>query len=63
MQRYELIVIGAGPAGLSAAIQAAEKGMRVVVFDEKMWSEIHFEGGEGSTTTNFFELYHSYFPK
>ncbi|WP_331671575.1 peptidylprolyl isomerase, partial [Enterocloster asparagiformis] len=35
----------------------------VVVFDEKMWSEIHFEGGEGSTTTNFFELYHSYFPK
>lgn len=34
MQRYELIVIGARPAGLSAAIQAAEKGMRVVVFDE-----------------------------
>lgn len=35
----------------------------VVVYDEKMWDDIHFEGGEESTTTNFFELYHSYFPK
>lgn len=33
----------------------------VVVFDEKVWDEIDFGGGEESTTTNFFELYHSYF--
>ncbi|GHU75831.1 hypothetical protein FACS1894188_07420 [Clostridia bacterium] len=32
--RYELIVIGAGPAGLSAAINAANFGVRVVIFDE-----------------------------
>ena len=34
MKRYDLIVIGAGPAGLSAAIEAASKGLKVVVFDE-----------------------------
>lgn len=34
MKRYELIVIGAGPAGLSAAIEGAKAGMNVIVFDE-----------------------------
>ena len=34
MKRYELIVIGAGPAGLSAAIEGAKAGMRGAVFDE-----------------------------
>ena len=34
MERFDLIVVGAGPAGLSAAIEGARKGMRVVVFDE-----------------------------
>ena len=28
MKRYDLIVVGAGPSGLSAAIEAAKKGMR-----------------------------------
>lgn len=47
MKRYELIVIGAGPAGLSAAIQAAKLNMEVVVFDEnarpggQLFKQIH----------------------
>ena len=47
MKRHELIVIGAGPAGLSAAIEAAKHGMDVVVFDEnarpggQLFKQIH----------------------
>ena len=35
MERYDLVIVGAGPAGLSAAVEAAKTGMRVIVFDEK----------------------------
>ena len=47
MKRYELIVIGAGPAGLSAGIEAAKNGMKVAVFDEnarpggQLFKQIH----------------------
>lgn len=47
MKRHELIVIGAGPAGLSAAIEAAKAGMDVIVFDEnacpggQLFKQIH----------------------
>ncbi len=47
MKCYELIVIGAGPAGLSAAIEAAKRGMSVVVYDEnskpggQLFKQIH----------------------
>ncbi|MBS7006786.1 FAD-dependent oxidoreductase [Anaerostipes sp.] len=47
MKRYDLIVVGAGPSGLSAAIEAAKKGMQVVVFDEnekpggQLFKQIH----------------------
>ncbi len=47
MKRYDLIVIGAGPAGLSAAIEAAKRGAGVVVFDEnarpggQLFKQIH----------------------
>jgi len=47
MKRYDLIVIGAGPAGLSAAIEAAKCGMEVIVFDEnakpggQLFKQIH----------------------
>ena len=47
MKRYDLIVIGAGPSGLSAAIEAARSGLDVVVFDEnarpggQLFKQIH----------------------
>ncbi len=47
MKRWDLVVIGAGPAGLSAAIEAAEAGMSVIVFDEnkkpggQLFKQIH----------------------
>lgn len=47
MKRYDLIVIGAGPAGLSAALEGSKSGMRTVVFDEnkkpggQLFKQIH----------------------
>lgn len=50
MERYNLIVVGAGPAGLSAAIEAAGRGMSVIVFDEN-----HRPGGQ------LFKQIHKFF--
>ncbi|HAN58754.1 MAG TPA: pyridine nucleotide-disulfide oxidoreductase, partial [Erysipelotrichaceae bacterium] len=47
MEHKELIVIGAGPAGLSAAIEAASHGIKVTVYDEnarpggQLFKQIH----------------------
>ncbi len=47
MKRYDLIIVGAGPAGLSAAIEAAKLGMNVIVYDEnekpggQLFKQIH----------------------
>ncbi len=47
MERYDVIVVGAGPAGLSSAIEAAKRGLKVVVFDEnskpggQLFKQIH----------------------
>ncbi|WKY48335.1 FAD-dependent oxidoreductase [Eubacteriaceae bacterium ES3] len=47
MKRYDLIIVGAGPAGLSAAIEAAGAGLNVIVFDEnampggQLFKQIH----------------------
>ena len=47
MKRVDLIIVGAGPAGLSAAIEAAKSGLHVVVFDEnekpggQLFKQIH----------------------
>ncbi len=47
MKRYEVLIIGAGPSGLSAAIEAAKRGLSVIVFDEnekpggQLFKQIH----------------------
>lgn len=47
MKRYDLIVVGAGPAGLSAAIEAAGHGMHTLLVDEnsrpggQLFKQIH----------------------
>ncbi len=47
MKRFDLIIVGAGPSGLSAAIEAAQRGLEVVVFDEnekpggQLFKQIH----------------------
>lgn len=47
MERFDLIVVGAGPSGLSAAIEAAKRGLKAVVFDEnakpggQLFKQIH----------------------
>lgn len=47
IERYDMIVVGAGPAGLSAAIEAAKEGLKPIVFDEnerpggQLFKQIH----------------------
>ena len=47
MRRYEMICVGAGPAGLAAAIEAAKNGVEVVIYDEndrpggQLFKQIH----------------------
>ena len=36
MKDIELAIIGAGPAGLSASLEAAKSGVKVVLIDENM---------------------------
>ena len=50
MQRIEIVVVGAGPAGLSAAVEAARLGAEVLVLDEN-----HKPGGQ------LFKQIHKFF--
>ena len=34
-EQFDVVVIGAGPAGMMAAIRAAQKGARVALVDKK----------------------------
>ena len=37
--RYDVIVVGAGPAGASAAYHAAERGLSTLLVDRKIFLE------------------------
>jgi thioredoxin reductase len=47
VRRYEMVCVGAGPAGLAAAVEAAKNGLEVVVYDEndrpggQLFKQIH----------------------
>jgi thioredoxin reductase (NADPH) len=50
-ERFDLVVVGAGPAGLAAAVYAASEGLRVAVLDTKA------PGGQAGTSSkieNYF---------
>ena len=49
-ERYDLVVIGAGPAGYTAAIRAAQLGLRVVCVDD--WQAPSGESTLGGTCLN-----------
>lgn len=37
MQRFDVIVLGAGPGGYPAALRAAQRGKKVALIEEKQW--------------------------
>lgn len=64
MLKVPLVIIGAGPAGLSAAIEAARAGVRVLVIDEnskpggQLFKQIHkfFGSKEHNAGTRGFDI-------
>lgn len=37
---YDLIVIGAGPAGISAGIYGASRGLKVLILEKIRWAAL-----------------------
>mgnify|MGYP002514582263 CR=1 FL=1 len=70
IERYDMIVIGAGPAGLSAAIEAAKRGLKPIVFDEnakpggQLFKQIHkfFGSKEHKAKVRGFKIGEELFP-
>jgi len=56
MQKYDVIIIGAGAAGLMCAITASQRGRRVLILDHanKMGKKILLSGGGRCNFTNRF---------
>lgn len=55
---YDVVIIGAGPSGLMAAIRAAERGKRVVVFEKNniIGAKLLLSGKGRCNLTNMAEL-------
>jgi hypothetical protein len=56
MQDYDLIIIGAGAAGLMCAVEAGKRGRRVLVLDHaaKVAQKIRISGGGRANFTNLY---------
>ncbi|RLF48702.1 MAG: hypothetical protein DRN20_04015 [Thermoplasmata archaeon] len=52
MEKWDVAIVGAGPAGLSAAVHAAMEGVSVIVLDRKKAIGLPVRCGEGS----FYEI-------
>ncbi|MCW9057045.1 MAG: NAD(P)/FAD-dependent oxidoreductase [Gammaproteobacteria bacterium] len=61
-QHYDVIVIGAGAAGLMCAMTAAQRGRRVVVLDHanKVGKKILMSGGGRCNFTNLYASHENY---
>ncbi|MGL4253118.1 MAG: FAD-binding protein [Fusobacteriaceae bacterium] len=53
--KTDLLIVGSGPAGLSAAISAREAGVKNIILIEKL----DILSGNGKFDMNFFDLYNS----
>ena len=53
-QRLDLLVVGGGPAGMSAARTAADVGLRVLLVDERptLGGQIYKQPGPGARVTD-----------
>ncbi len=62
MRQYDIIIIGAGPAGLSAAIAASKSGARILLIDrnEKIGKKILVTGNGKCNLTNNIQESHCY---
>ena len=47
---YPLVVIGGGPAGIAAAVRAAQHGVRVALLDDQPQSQELHDGHRGRGT-------------
>ena len=59
---YDVLVIGGGPAGLAAGVEASGAGLSVAVVDERLTfgGQIFKQPGQGFRVTNAEELGHDY---
>ena len=58
MQKYQVVVIGGGPAGIMAALQAADKGVQTLLLEKnnRLGSKLLITGGGRSNLTNDSDL-------
>ncbi|MHB1506177.1 MAG: FAD-dependent oxidoreductase, partial [Sulfobacillus sp.] len=54
--RYDVVILGAGGAGLRAAIEAARPGVKVAVLSKSLLGKAHTVMAEGGMAVSFGNL-------